>query len=304
MLITIWLFLAALVNPIASFRLTQRRGRAAATQPNSPRATVLPALHHSPAVVDISPATGIRRMVSITRKPINRQSTEFVGWNTFNNLVGVSLVVPALIQIWIKLFWKVHVNIAQNFGVVPANFFTATCNVVLVTFISRGLTMAASKYQNTRCDRENLTAPSSSDVFSTLANIVINAVTVSLFTSRKAHFDPKLQLSFGMVAMYAAGFGLLSDITFFLLHRAMHQPKSSNAVLRYLSKIHRFHHRQDSIPDDLGMKQALGLHPVEFVLNISTTLVGPLILAAHPALHFGYHFGAMGVAWIFHSPPC
>jgi sterol desaturase/sphingolipid hydroxylase (fatty acid hydroxylase superfamily) len=253
---------------------------------------------------DLSPGRPLKSLVQGRLSNKTQRIRDSV--DVFLNLIPAGIVVvPVYGLLYTTLFWNgFHCHMARSFGVLAACLSTSILTFTSLSFVTRIVAWNAMKRQNNADRRMKIVQEAASGInVSVIVSVLITAFVTFCGTPHALHFHP-VQFGYRSFAVTSLSFTLISDILFYTIHRCMHQPHSSNRLLRWLTFIHKEHHGVGGNKSDLIPHQGARAHVVEFLLNNLTVVAPPLLLGAHPSMHFTYHMVAALAAWFFHCSFC
>lgn len=271
---------------------------------------VPPSLRHHHAVVvdqqkpfDFSPVRPFRRGLKQCLASKSKQFQDSV-IAAINGAGAVASLLCLYTTLHIALWWNgLHCHAARALGVLPACFLTSTLMFTSVSFLTRFVAWNIFRRESTHNSERRLkiiqsVAPGINA--SVLASILMTTLVTYFCSPAAVHFQP-VQFGYGEILRNSAAFALGSDALFYIIHRCMHQPRSRNPILKWLTSIHQQHHGTGGNRHDLIPHQGARSHFVEFLLNNLVVILPPLVLRSHPAFHFSYHLFSASTAWVMHS---
>jgi sterol desaturase/sphingolipid hydroxylase (fatty acid hydroxylase superfamily) len=101
--------------------------------------------------------------------------------------------------------------------------------------------------------------------------------------------DQKLESTSWILTQFSL-FYLLSELQFYVSHRALHH----RSIYRHF---HSFHHVY-SVPFAIA---GVAAHPIEYIFNLLSVLIGPMVFACHPVTATAFIFIAVTNNVISHS---
>jgi len=217
----------------------------------------------------------------------------------------IALAFYSTLLLHTSCFWPIYVRLMQKFGRATALFVVS--NLLTLSAVPLIVLLTIPYVTSTLLEFKPIAQKNIDNMKSMLFSRMFQATLLTgtvLPTALIWAFCPVTtsipSMRPGAYTRQLAVFVVCLEMSYYLVHRAMHQARSKNLFFRWLARIHKVHHSTDHSNMMLPI-DALQLHPVEIASTILAILLGPILCQSHPFMAISWSAYVTQTAFIVHT---